>query len=104
MNNDTPRTDAAIDSMMLNRVNIVGSHMVFTQMVLAEHARTLERENQQLRDGLKQYQDAIAVKDKTLCFFSSVIKCGESWTDTCETEFRKALSLLSVQDALKGTK
>jgi hypothetical protein len=30
--------------------------------------------------------------DETLAFFRSVIKSGETWTDTCEIAFREALS------------
>jgi hypothetical protein len=63
MNSDTPRTDAVIDSMMFNRASVVGSHVVFTQMVLAGFARELERENQQLRDGLKVCKEALSKCD-----------------------------------------
>jgi hypothetical protein len=36
-----------------------------------------------------------------VCFFASVIKCGEPWSDECQAELERVLSPEDIPDALK---
>ncbi len=59
-----------------------------------QHAHEAERARGGLVRELVDARAAQAQIDKLrrcLGFFASVIKSGESWTDTCEQEYRAAL-------------
>lgn len=71
----TNQTDAVIKLKALQR-----------QIELDEMVR------QQDLQQLEQWKNWIARLRQCLGFFASVIKSGESWTETCEKEYRAALT------------
>lgn len=63
--------------------------------------KRLKFENERLKAGAfdriavsiqerEQLKSALEKSRRTLCFFASVIKSGEAWSETCEKEFRES--------------
>lgn len=101
MNSDTPRTDAVVRSHCEDGPFVTNHHIA-----LSEFARTLERENQQLREGLRVCVEAL---NELLTNDSIADKKGQqiyqySFQTGSQMHFdiKKALAHPAVQAALRN--
>lgn len=55
-------------------------------LVASESIRIMSRDQE-----LVELRARLAEAEKLVCFFACTIKCGEPWSETCETEMRSVL-------------
>jgi hypothetical protein len=88
--------DLEIDRERINDCIRLGERMSpHFAMDLLEHIEGLEAHVALLKASLKQAtkaEERVRALEEAVCFFSSVIKSGEPWTETCEQAKCRALS------------